>query len=101
MKLFQQRELREALAFSAAGGQALHIISGRFGHSPGAPGVFHHQSEIAHLFDRNMVRLILTAKSLGVRVIKVERPGQEGMHVDLCRQPLANARDRCATPEML
>jgi hypothetical protein len=101
VRLFAQRELKAAYAFAEAGGQALHVISGVYGHTPGAPAVFRNQAEIAHLIDNNLDRLVLTAKHLGVRVIKVERAGREGQHVDLCRKPLDRARVLCETEEML
>ncbi len=99
MKLFQEREQREAIAFARAGGQALHLIGTWATARPGCPRCFKTGTGIAHLFDQDLDRLVLTAKSLGVRVIKVERAGHDGMHVDLCRKPLAKARDLCATPE--
>ena len=101
MKLFSQRELLEAYAYAREGGQALHVISGRFGHAPGAPGVFlRNQGEMAHLIDHDIERLLCTAKLLGVRVLKVDRAGRVGQHVDLVGKPLARARDLCATPEL-
>lgn len=99
MRIFHQRELKAALAHATAGGQSLHLVSGVFAHHAGAPGVFRHCPEFAHLFDQDVDRLVLTAKSLGVRVIKVERPGLAGQHIDLCNKPLHKARDLCATPE--
>lgn len=101
MKLFPQRELKGAYAHAASGGQALHVISGTFAYGrPGTPAVFKQRDEIAHLIDDDYDRLWSTARRLGVRVIKVERIGRVGQHVDLCGKPLARARAECAQPEL-
>lgn len=91
-------ELKEALAFAASGGQALHlhqIIVNR----KKAPRCFVNAvdrgEDIAHLFDQDKDRLIKTAKQLGVRVILVEREGAKGQHIDLCGKPLTLAKERC------
>lgn len=92
MKAFSQRELREAYAYAASGGQALHLMSGRFAYlRKDTPSVFKGRDQIAHLFDQNEVRLIETARRLGVRVIKVERRGTPQQHIDLCAGPLDRA----------
>lgn len=94
MKIFQQMELHEAYAHAEAGGQALHLMSGRFAHlRADTPNCFKGRREIAHLFDRDKARLIETAKRFGVRVIKVEREGDPmRQHIDLCGKPLERAR---------
>ncbi|NDY56676.1 hypothetical protein G3N56_07955 [Desulfovibrio sulfodismutans] len=89
MKLFPHRELRSALAHAAAGGQALLV------HAWGGPSryaCFDGAAEIGKLFDQNRARLAATAQRLGVRRIKVDRPGQPGQHVDLVGGPLAKAK---------
>lgn len=72
MKLFQQNEIFKAYAYAAGGGQALHLFDWP-GASPGAPRCFKGAKQGGHLIDRNRERLITTAKSLGVRVIKLGR----------------------------
>lgn len=92
MKVFQQREIREAYQHARDGGQALHLMDGRFAYlRRDTPAVFKGRDQIAHLFDQDMNRLIATAKRLGVRVIKVEHPGTHRQHIDLCATPLTKA----------
>jgi glycerophosphoryl diester phosphodiesterase len=92
MKLFAQRDLTAARAYAAAGGQALHVMSGAFGDAdPTAPNCFKNQKQIAHLFDQDKERLIKTVKRLGVRVIFVDREDTIGQHIDLCKKPLERA----------
>jgi hypothetical protein len=89
---FSWRELGDALAHAAAGGQSLHLhrFAGRT-----APSVFHRAIRrgemIAHLFDQDAGRLETTARSLGVRVVVVEYRGEPRQHVDLCGGPLRMA----------
>jgi hypothetical protein len=61
--------------------------------------VFKRYRTWAHLFDQNRVRLEETASGLGVRVIKVDRPGARGQHIDLCGRPLARAMEICRLDE--
>jgi hypothetical protein len=92
MKVFQQREVHEAYAHAANGGQAIHLISGSFAdRRRSAPRCFKGRFQIAHLFDQNPDRLVHTAKRLGIRVIKVEYPGGKRQHIDLCASPLERA----------
>jgi hypothetical protein len=92
MRVFQVRELKDAIAYAAAGGQALHLhrILG-----PRPPACFRRDVEqgkdIAHLFDQDKERLVATVRRLGVRVIKVEREGTSRQHIDLCGVPLQKA----------
>jgi len=95
IRRFKSREVREALAWSAAGGQALHHIRGRVG-VPGIKGA----TRAAHLFDRDLVRLIRTARSLGLACPKIHRLGGEGQHVDLWAAPLAQAEVLCEKQAM-
>lgn len=87
MVSFEMKEIREAKAYSKQGGQALHIHNMNIGHP-----MFRRYPVIAHLFDANTTRLIATARRLGVRVIKVERAGEDGQHIDLCGKPFERAR---------
>jgi hypothetical protein len=95
VKLFQQQEIREAIACASAGGQALHLMSGAFAYGrPNTPNCFKSRSQLAHLFDQDRERLIQTARQLGVRVIKVERENTNKQHIDLCGQPLEHAKQQ-------
>ena len=92
MKKFEQREIREAKDHAANGGQALHVMSGSFAYlRKDTPSCFKNQRQIGHLFDQNKTRLIVTARKLGVRTIKIEREGEPGQHIDLCGKPFQNA----------
>ena len=92
LKIFQEREIPAAYAWSAAGGQALHLMDGSYANmQKRTPRCFKGHKQIAHLFDLDATRLISTAKALGVRVVLVEHTGQRGQHVDLCGKPLARA----------
>lgn len=95
MKQFAFRDVRAALAYSRAGGQALHIhrlIPNR----KTAPKLFMMAvdagQDIAHLFDLDAERLIRTAKSLGVKNPRIHRKGDRGQHVDLAGGPLHRAK---------
>jgi hypothetical protein len=104
MKIFQQDEIEEAEAYAMDGGQALHlhrIIVDR----DKAPACFVRAIErgesIAHLFDQDRIRLIRTARHLGVSFIVVEHPGKPGQHVDLCGAPLQKAIKNAELPGQL
>lgn len=99
MKIFQQRELREAIAYAAAGGQALHVCSSAQFVTAAAPGCFKRSKQFAHLLDQNAVRLVKTAKRLGVRVVVVERSAEPRQHVDLCGKPLERAITQAGADE--
>lgn len=91
MKRFSQSDLRAAYAHAATGGQALHVCqAGRF------TGMSRYQCFrgariFAHLIDNDAERLEATARRLGVNVIKIDRLGREGQHIDLCGKPLERA----------
>lgn len=92
IKRFEERELREAIAFAKEGGQALHVHSlNQNGHR-----LFRRYPKIAHLFDQDRVRLVATARELGVRVIVVDHPGTDKQHIDLCGKPFNLALSACA-----
>lgn len=97
MKLFKEREIREAIAYAKEGGQALHVWMPRgYEKMPGVPKPFKKNKSLwAHLFDQNMGRLISTAKKLGVRKIKVGNEGHKAAHIDLCGAPLDKAIQQC------
>ena len=89
MKLFQLREVEEAIEFAEAGGIALHIWRGA---SPGPkPRCFKDGEQWGHLIDRDIARLCANAHRFGVRRVHVSRKGAKGQHVDLCRGPLRKA----------
>ena len=98
MKLFEERQIREAYAYAACGGQALHLFSWP-GVYPGAPGCFKNTKQAGHLFDQDKDRLIVTAKQFGVRRIKVSNEGTKKQHVDLCGRPLQKAIKQCERNE--
>lgn len=87
MRIFEEREIFEAYEHADLGGQALHLHPINQGHP-----LFRRYPVIAHLFDQDRNRLIATAKSLGVRVIKVERADTPKQHIDLCGKPLEKAK---------
>lgn len=97
MRRFSQYEVREAIEHSENGGQALHchrLLAGP------APRCFVRDvntgKDIGHLFDQDKNRLVKTAKSLGVKVIKIDREGTTRQHIDLCGKPMENALGQCA-----
>ncbi|MDF3058535.1 MAG: hypothetical protein K0R17_2750 [Rariglobus sp.] len=92
MKTFRQNELLAAYEYAAAGEQALHLMSGAFAYGQArTPACFKGRKQIAHLFDQDRKRLEATARQFGVRVIRVERIGERGQHIDLCGKPLERA----------
>lgn len=91
-KLFNWRELQEALQFAYDGGQALHLMPGKFvDKRKDAPECFKGQPFFAHLFDQQTARLEATARALGVKKILVEKQGERQQHIDLCGEPLNKA----------
>jgi len=98
VKLFETRQIREARAFAAGGGQALHLMTGDWARGWGGPACFQRAKEFAHLFDQDVSRLIGTARRLGVRKVAVHGPRTPGQHVDLCGRPLRVAKRMAAMP---
>jgi hypothetical protein len=91
MKRFEMHQIREAKQHAMYGGQAFHVHRiNNTGHP-----LFKRYPVIAHLFDQDKARLIATARKLGVRVIKVEREGEPGQHIDLCGTPFNKAMKLC------
>jgi len=102
MKIFPQSDLEAAYAFAMAGGQALHLhrlvpVS--------APQCFRRDVEagrwVAHLLDQDAMRLVRTAKRLGVRIALVEGLGTKRQHIDLCGAPLRRAREEAEAEAVL
>lgn len=89
MKLFAEREKRQAYDHAKEGGQALHVMPA------GAPltsiGYLRRAKSLGHLFDQDVARLESTAASLGVRRIVIHQPGTDRQHVNLCGAPLRQA----------
>lgn len=98
MRRFRFREIDEATAYAAEGGQALHLHRVIVDYEK-APRVFVDAVKrgefIAHLFDQDRDRLEQTARELGVNAILVEREGRPSQHIDLCGGPLKRAVAMC------
>jgi hypothetical protein len=96
IKLFQHNEAEAAMDFADEGGQALHLWNPDVRGWPEAPTCFKRScKEWGHLLDRDIDRLIATARSLGIVVIAVSRRGMRGQHIDLCGGPLRKAKGLC------
>jgi hypothetical protein len=95
VKHFQAREVREAMAYAMAGGQALHVH--RFTAPASAPPAFRREpnQEMAHLFDQDENRLRATALGLGLTVVRVHHRATHRQHVDLTGEWLERARAIC------
>lgn len=100
MKLFQERELREAYDHAMQGGMSLHLIGGQYAYlRKDTPSCFKGRRQIAHLFDQNAARLAKYARGIGVRVIRIEHPGTHRQHLDLCGKPLERAMEHAKQVE--
>lgn len=94
-RLFQFREIREAEAFAAAGGIAVHL-SGDWKVPTG--GV----KSCAHLFGPDRETLTQAAVELGLKPRWIQYPDNpKRMHFDLWSAPLKKAIARCTPPEPL
>lgn len=82
MRQFAWRQLREAIAHAAAGGQALYVPAP----DPGRSGAAY-----ARLFDGDFTRRVATARRLGVRVVLNERGDGTPDYVILVGEPLRRA----------
>lgn len=94
MKVFHTRESFEAIAHSLEDGIALHlhrIIPDR----GTAPRCFvdavDRGQPIAHVFCLDIARLKALARTVGVRVVHIDREGTDRQHLDLCSGPLWKA----------
>ncbi len=97
IQIFAQRELHAAYDYAQQGGQALHLMDGRFAYlRSDTPSCFKGRARIAHLFDQDKARLIATVQRLGVRVIRVEHENSPKQHIDLCGRPLEQALQSAA-----
>jgi len=101
MRLFTQYELPAALVYVQEGNQALHLFY--WFADPKAPKPFRSGGQFGHLLDQDEQRLVATARSLGVRVIKVAKTKNRPLwqHIDLVGRPLQRAISLCAQDEEL
>lgn len=98
MKDFEMHELRAALRFAAAGGQALHYhpFSGI-----GKVAPFREAGKkVAHLFDFDSGRLRSTAIGLGVFQFFIHRRDTPYQHLDITGKPLMMASRMCPTERL-
>jgi len=80
-----------ALAAIAAGEQVLELWPKSYTMGPNVPRCFQGK-DFAKLYDDDATRLFKTARMLGVKVIKIDCPGQPGrQHVDLVGGPMRRA----------
>jgi hypothetical protein len=86
--------------FLRAGGRALEQWDKSYTYGPRAPACFVGK-DFVKLYDQDEVRLIATARELGVRVVKVDRPGQIHQHIDLVGGPMRKALARAIRLEDL
>ena len=94
MKEFEMMKVLDAIAWSAAGGQALHLMNhsgGLYSYRERVPECFKRTKTFGHLFDQDEERLEATARRLGVRRVVVAKRGTKRQHVDLCGRPLERA----------
>lgn len=96
MNQYPTMKIREARDHAAAGGQALHMMTGQWAKGWGGPRCFQEAKEFAHLFDQDRTRLKATARRLGIRRIVVSKPGTPNQHIDLCGRPLERAKAEAA-----
>jgi hypothetical protein len=75
IKLFEQRQVREAKAHAASGGQALHLF-------------IWNGKKHGHLLDQDRGRLVEAARRFGVRSVFIHNADRPEQHVDLWGQPL-------------
>lgn len=95
MKIFKTLQVREAIAYAIAGGQALHLHQ-IIVNIDTAPRCFINAiargEHIAHLFDQDKERLVKTVRRAGVRVIHIDKEDTPRQHIDLCGAPLRKVR---------
>lgn len=95
-RVFMMHEIREAFAFAASGGIALHLMGDITGDAfKNAPRVFKGR-KFGHLFGPNREALTTAAVSLGCKpewIQKVDDPKR--MHFDLVGSRLERAKKLC------
>ncbi len=89
VSVFFEDEVREAIAYAATDGVAVHLHWIVFDH---APQCFRRDVKagypIAHVFCQNEETLRTLARRLGVRVVFVHRSATDRQHIDMCGKPL-------------
>jgi hypothetical protein len=89
MNKYAEREVVAAIKHAKNGGQALHLYKAI--PLSKIPNCFKKTDEWGHLIDKDKVRLIETAKRLGVIKIKVDGEDTRTQHINLCGKPLQEA----------
>lgn len=99
LRVFEFREIEEAVAYAAAGGFAVHLHRVIVNRAK-APRCFvqavDRGEDIAHLFGQDEPALVALVRRLGVKVVVVERRGTPNQHVDLVGGPLRKAIEMAA-----
>ena len=103
LRVFTWREIFQAYLYSKRGGQSLHLHNIVFSSSPNCfIRAVNKGDYIGHLFDMDELRLIKTARRLGVKVIFID--GEKGtcrQHIDLCGMPLRRLLREVGKEEMI
>ena len=84
----------DTFAHVMAGGQAVEMWDKSYTLGPRTPICFRGKNFVK-LYDQDEQRLIATARRLGVKVIKVDRPGQQSQHIDLVGGPMRILLAQC------
>lgn len=96
LRKFEYRQLQQALAYAQKGKQALHCHT-----QSEAVGLLRVIPRVAHLFDQDLDRLLLTAQDLGVMIpIKVYGQGTQFQHVLLLGDQFDRALSQCTERRM-
>jgi hypothetical protein len=96
--LFPGLRSADAIAHVEAGGQALELWDKSYTLGPRAPRCFRGK-DFAKLYDADPVRLLATARRLGVRVVVIDREGdRRRQHVDLVGGPMRRALKEAVAP---
>lgn len=88
-QVFQPNEIHEARAHAQAGGIAIHLHKIVFPHSPQCFRQAVKRGEyIAHVFGQDAEELRALARSLGIKVVFIDKEGTPSQHLDCCGAPL-------------
>lgn len=92
MIVFFPGKMSEAMiAYVAGGGQAIEKWEASYTLMQKRTPLCFRGKEFCKLYDADELRLIATARRLGVRVVKVDRRGDKYQHVDLIGGPMLRA----------